>query len=97
VNFAPKPISKLNHIKREPKKDECPGGDQLPARARTPGKFSVWVKLNGNWTSAFSSNDRADAKSWAQEHIRFGSAVEKIELRDLFGAVEPIYDMTWPR
>ena len=52
------------------------------------------MKLNGNWTSAFSSNDRADAKSWAQEHIRFGGAVEKIELRDLSGKVEPIYDMT---
>jgi hypothetical protein len=74
-----------------------PAAPELPARARTAGKFSVWVRLNGNWTSAFSSNDRADSKSWAREHVRFGGAVEKIELRDLSGKVEPIYDMTWPR
>jgi hypothetical protein len=55
-------------------------------------EFSVWVKLNGNWTSAFSSNDRADAKRWAREHVSFGGAVEKIELRDQAGTVEPIFD-----
>ena len=70
-----------------------------PGRARTyGGKFSVWVKLNGtSWRIAFASNDYSDARHWSREHIRYGGAVEKIELRDLSGKVEPIYDMTWPR
>jgi hypothetical protein len=40
----------------------------------------------------FASDDRNEAKRFANEQMRHGGAVERVKLRDLAGAVEPIFE-----
>jgi hypothetical protein len=52
----------------------------------------VWVKIANQWRAVFASDDRTEAKQFALEQVCHGSAVERVELRDLAGAVEPIFE-----
>jgi hypothetical protein len=72
-----------------------PADTRPSARAHGSGSVQVWVKIANHWRAAFASDDRNEARQFSNEQIRHGGAVERIELRDMAGMAEPIFDMTW--
>ena len=67
--------------------------DTRPAtRAHRSANVQVWVKIANHWRAVFASDDRNEAKRFANEQMRHGGAVERVKLRDLAGAVEPIFE-----
>jgi phosphoglycolate phosphatase-like HAD superfamily hydrolase len=57
--------------------------------------YSVWVKQQGEWSLCFETHNPTDAREYAVDHIHFGRPIERIEIRDLTGVLETVWDGSW--
>jgi len=60
-----------------------------------PLPYSVWVKQSGDWRCVFSTHNPPDAHSYATQNVVHGNNVQRIEVRDLTGTLETVFDSTW--
>lgn len=60
--------------------------------------YQVWIKFKvaggGAWKCMFSSHNPSNTRSYATQNICW-DGVSRIELRDLGGTLETLYDENW--
>jgi hypothetical protein len=79
ANIAKLPERRMNYPSKMLPTDTRPA-----TRAHRSANVQVWVKIANHWRAVFASDDRNEAKRFANEQVRHG------------GAVEPLNCATWP-
>ena len=57
--------------------------------------YSVWVKQCDEWRCLLSTHNPIEAHEYAMENVVHGHNVQRIEVRDLTGPLETVFDNTW--
>lgn len=64
--------------------------------ADKPKPYQVWVMQCDEWRCVFSSHNPIEATDYAKTRISYtGKSVQRVELRDLTGPLDTIYDSSW--
>lgn len=71
------------------------GLESMPRTEPAMKPYQVWVKQSGTFNMLFDSHNPVECKTYALENIHQGNNVERIEIRDLTGPVETIFDSGW--
>jgi hypothetical protein len=57
--------------------------------------YFVRYKQQGVWYTCCHTNNPSRAKKFARENIYHGNSIERIEVHDLTGPLETVYDSSW--
>jgi hypothetical protein len=57
--------------------------------------YQVWCKQCDGWRCLYATDDPIEAHLFAWHNIHHGNNVQRVEVRDLTGVLETVYDEGW--
>ena len=58
--------------------------------------IQVWVKMADEWKCVFSAHSPPEARYYAYEAVaKDPTRVQRVEIRDLTGVLETVFDQRW--
>lgn len=57
--------------------------------------YSVWCKQCDEWRCLLTTHNPVEAHDYANNRIVHGNNVQRIEIRDLTGVLETLFDSSW--
>lgn len=57
--------------------------------------YQVWIKQCDEWRCVFDAHNPIAAHDYCMNNVVHGNNVQRIEIRDLTGVIETLFDKSW--